>query len=138
MISALFSAFSTTQKQNLRRIPRYGVGSLRAWIQKPGLLGMFENHVELSPIDFNQTGMAFRHDHLLIPGQSIVLDLKKENHVLNSVVAIVRYTSQQANHFRSGVEFDFSANEHMSSEEVTQTLAEIESLLKGVVILDGI
>lgn len=135
MISSIFSLFSTPQERNQRRVPRYGVGSLRAWIQRPGLLGMFENHVELSPIDFNQTGMAFRHAHLLIPGQSIVVDLMKENHKLTSVVAIVRYTSQQSSHYRSGVEFDFGANEHMSSKEVRQTLGEIESLLEGVVIL---
>ena len=96
---------------------------------------MFENHVELSPIDFNQTGMAFRHAHLLIPGQTIVVDLMKENHKLTSVVAVVRYTSQHSSHYRSGVEFNFDANEYMSSTEVCQTLGEIETLLKDVVIL---
>ena len=99
---------------------------------------MFEKHVELSPIDFNQTGMAFRHDHLLIPGQTIVLDLKKEKHSLTSVVATVCYTSQQATHYRSGVEFDFEANDHMSSPEVKQELVEIETLLRGVVILSEV
>ena len=95
---------------------------------------MFESHVELSPIDFNQTGMAFRHDHLLIPGQTVVLDLKKDNLEVNSMVAVVRYTSQHSRHYRSGVEFNFEANDYMDSSEVRQTLAEIESLLKGTVI----
>ena len=138
MISSLFSFITQSKDKNLRRVPRYGVGSLKAWIQKPGLLGMFENHVELSPIDFNQTGMAFRHDHLLIPGQSIALDLLKDDHKLASIVAVVRYTSQHANHYRSGVEFSFDANDHMGSPEVKQELIEIEKLLKKVTILSNV
>ena len=94
---------------------------------------MFENHVELTPIDFNQTGMAFRHQHLLIPGQSVVLDLEKDNHSLTGVMATVCYTSQQANHYRSGVEFNFEANDYMRSPELKRTLVDIESVLKVVV-----
>jgi hypothetical protein len=130
MISSLFSFITQPKDKNLRRVPRYGVGSLKAWIQKPGLLGMFENHVELSPIDFNQTGMAFHHDHLLIPGQSIMLDLVKDDYKLASVAAVVRYTSQHANHYRSGVEFNFDVDDRMSKPELKQELIEMEALLK--------
>jgi hypothetical protein len=130
MISSLFSFFSQPKHKNLRRVPRYGVGSLQAWIQKPGLLGMFENHVELFPIDFNQTGMAFNHDNLLIPGQSIVLDLVKDDHRLTSIAAVVRYTSQHADHYRSGVEFNFGVDGHTDTPDIKQELIEIEALLK--------
>lgn len=134
MISSLFSFFSQPKGKNLRRVPRYGVGSLQAWIQKPGLLGMFENHVELTPLDFNQTGMAFRHEYLLIPGQSIVLDLMKDDHNLTSITAVVRYTSQHANHYRSGVEFNFGVDGHMDTPEIRQELIDIEALLKDAPI----
>lgn len=129
MISSIFSFFSSPQQSNQRSVPRYGVGNLKTWIQKPGLLGLYESHVELSPIDFNKTGMAFTHDHLLIPGQTVVLDLKKDGCKLASIVAIVRYTSQHADHFRSGVEFNFEANDHMGSMEVKRALNDIESSL---------
>ena len=135
MISAIFSFFPPPKTPNQRKFPRYCVDSLRVWIQKPGLLGMFDDHVELSPIDFNQTGMAFRHDYLLIPGQSIMLDLKKGDHKLTGIMAVVRYTSQHRDHYRSGVEFSFDVNDYMSSTEVRQTLNEIESLLTGTEIL---
>jgi hypothetical protein len=135
MISSLFSFFSQPKNQNLRRVPRYGVGSLRAWIQKPGLLGLFEKHVELSPIDFNQTGMAFHHDDLLIPGQSIVLDLEKGDHNLASIAAVVRYTSQHVNHYRSGVEFNFGVDGQTDTPELRQELIEIEALLKDVEVI---
>ena len=138
LTSLLPIPLSPSLHQNRRKIPRYGVGSLRAWIHKPGFLGLFESRIELSPIDFNQTGMAFRHTYLLSPGQPIVVDLMKDNHKLASVVATVRYTTQLSSHFRSGIEFDFNANEHMRSPEVRQTLGEIESMLKGVVILSEV
>ena len=122
MISSIFSFFSPSKPDDHRVVPRYGVSNLKTWIQKPGLLGLYDSHVELSAIDFNQTGMAFHHDHLLIPGQTVVLDLNKDECTLASVVAIVRYTSQHAGHFRSGVEFNFDANDHMGSMVVKQTL----------------
>ena len=138
MASLLSHSLSPSLRRNRRKIPRYGVGSLRAWIQKSGFLGLFERRIELSPMDFNQTGMAFRHTYLLSPGQTIVLDLMKDQHKLANVVAVVRYTTQLSSHFRSGVEFDFNANDYMRSLEVRQTLRQIESLLKGVVILAGV
>jgi hypothetical protein len=138
MISSLFSFFTQPKAKNQRRAARYGVGSLRAWIQMPGLLGMFEKHVELTPIDFSQTGMAFRHNHLLIPGQTIVLDLVKDDHNLTSIAAVVRYTSQHANHYRSGVEFNFGVDGHKDTPELRQELIEIEALLKNVVILSEV
>ncbi len=129
MMSSIFSFFSPSKPDDHRVVPRYGVSNLKTWIQKPGLLGLYESHVELLPIDFNQTGMAFHHEHLLIPGQTVVLDLKKDGCKLGSVVAIVRYTSQDADHYRSGVEFNFDANDHMGSMEVKRTLNDIESSL---------
>ena len=129
MISSLFSFFTQPKAKNLRSVPRYGVGSLRAWIQKPGLLGLNEKPDELTPLDFNQTGMAFNHAHLLIPGQSVVLDLVKDGHKVTSIAAVVRYTSQQSNHYRSGVKFNFD-DDQMSTPEFKEELIEIEDLLK--------
>jgi hypothetical protein len=127
--------FST---QNRRKRPRHGVGSLQVWIRRPGFMGLYESRVELSPVDFSHTGMAFRCKQLLKPGDTVVLDLKKDQHKLTDMVAIVRYATRMSNHTRVGVEFDFSANERMQLLETDDELKSIESLLKGVVIVAGI
>jgi len=127
--------FST---RNRRKRPRHGVGSLQVWLRKPGFMGLYETRVELSPVDFTHTGMAFRCKQLLKPGDAVVLDLKKEKHKLTEMVAIVRYATRMSNHTRVGVEFDFSANEKMRLLQTDDVLKSIESLLKGVVIVDGI
>lgn len=126
--------FST---RNRRKRPRHGVGSLQVWIRRPGLMGLYESRIELSPVDFTHTGMAFRCKQLLKPGDAIILDLKKDHHKLTDMVAIVRYATRMANHTRVGVEFDFSANERMRELQTDDVLKTMESLLKGVVIIAG-
>jgi len=122
-------------KRNRRKHARYGVGSLRVSLHRMGLLGLFADQVDVRPIDFNATGLAFRHSRLLSPGQPVVMELATEQHGLSQVVGVVRYTTRMKNHFRCGVAFDFEANEHMSSDTVKDTLQSIEQTLKEVVIL---
>lgn len=114
---------------------RYGVASLRASLHRTRLLGFVSDTVDVNPIDFNATGMAFRHSQLLSPGQPVVFELSKDQHRAVLVVGIVRYTTRMENHFRCGVEFDFEANEHMRSPQLRDTLKVIEKLLHEVVIL---
>lgn len=122
-------------KKNRRKFARYGIGSLRASLYRSRLLGLISSQVEVTPIDFNATGLAFRYSQLLAPGQPVVFDLVKDQHKLSSVVGIVRYTTRMENHYRCGVAFDFEANEHMRSPRTKDTLKAIEKLLHGVVIL---
>ncbi|MBL1275956.1 MAG: PilZ domain-containing protein [Ectothiorhodospiraceae bacterium] len=122
-------------KRNRRKLARYGVGSLRASLHCQGLLGLFPNQMDVTPIDFNVTGMAFRHSRLLSPGQPVVFDLVKDQLKIQSIVGIVRYCKQLENHFRCGIEFDFDANEHMRSQDVKDILLAIEKVLNEVVIL---
>ncbi len=128
-------AFTLTTKRNRRKHARYGVGSLHVSLHRMGLLGLFADQVEVRPIDFNATGLAFRHSRVLSPGQPVVMELATEQYQLSRVVGVVRYTTRMKNHFRCGVEFDFSANEHMGSVTVKETLLQIEQTLNAVVIL---
>lgn len=122
-------------KKNRRKFARYGVASLHASLHRTRLLGLISDQVDVNPIDFNATGMAFRHSQLLSPGQPVVFDLVKDQHRIPSVVGIVRYTTRMENHYRCGVAFDFEANAHMRSPQIKSTLKAIEKLLNEVVIL---
>lgn len=118
-----------------RKLARYGVGSLCTHLHRTRLLGLISDQVQVTPLNFNATGLAFRHTQPLIPGQSVVFELRKDQHTAASVVGIVRYATRMENHYRCGVEFDFEANEHMRSAQLRETLAVIEGLLYGVVNL---
>lgn len=122
-------------QRNRRKIPRYGIGSLRVWLHRPGFLGMFAGLMEVTPCDFSRMGLAFRHQRMLSPGQPVVLDLLKDGYRLTNIVTVVRCTTQMATHFRCGVEFDFEANDHLCRDDLEQTLRIIEGLLKDVVII---
>lgn len=124
-------------KNNRRKFARYGIASLQASLHRTRWLGFISDQVDVNPVDFNATGMAFRHPQLLSPGQPVVFELAKDQHRVSSVVGIVRYTTRMENHFRCGVEFDFEANEHMRSPQLKETLQAMEKLLNEVVILAG-
>lgn len=121
--------------RNRRKFARYGVGSLGVSLHRTSLLGLFSAQVDVRAIDFNATGLAFRHSRLLSPGQPVLMDLVTEQHRISRIVAVVRYTTRMENHFRCGVEFDFEANEHMRSVAVKEALMSIETTLNEVVIL---
>ncbi len=122
-------------KRNRRKFARYGVGSLGVSLYRTGLLSLFSSQINVRAIDFNTTGLAFRHSRPLSPGQPVLMDLVTDQHSVSRVVAVVRYITRMENHFRCGVEFDFDANEHMRSVAVRDTLKSIETLLNEVVIL---
>ncbi|MBN4079034.1 hypothetical protein JYT26_00175 [Beggiatoa alba] len=122
-------------KNNRRKLARYGVGSLYVGLHRTMLFGFFSSQVDVTAIDFNATGLAFRHARLLSPGQPVILDLLKDQLMASSVVGIVRYTTRMENHFRCGVAFDFEANDHMRSSQLKDTLKAMERVLHEVVIL---
>lgn len=122
-------------KRNRRKFARYGVGSLGVSLHRTGLLSLFSSQIDVRAIDFNTTGLAFRHSRPLSSGQPVLMDLVTGQHSVSRVVAVVRYITRMENHFRCGVEFDFDANEHMRSVVVRDTLKSIETLLNEVVIL---
>jgi len=122
-------------KHNRRKFARYGVGSLGVSLYRTGLLSLFLGRIDVRAIDFNATGLAFRHSRPLSPGQPVLMDLITGQHRVFRVVAVARYITRMENHFRCGVEFDFDANEHMRSDVVKDTLKNIEKLLNEVVIL---
>lgn len=101
-------------------------------------MGLYVSRIELSPVDFNLKGMAFRCKQSLKQGEEIRLELMKDQHRLNEVAAVVRYVTPMANHNLVGVEFNFNASEEMRGLQTGDTLGIIESLVKGVVIIDGI
>ena len=122
-------------KRNRRKYARYGVGSLRVSLQRMSLLGLFADWVDVRAVDFNTSGLAFRHSRLLSPGQPVILELVTGQYRVSQVVGVVRYTTRMENHYLCGVEFDFEANEYMRSAAVQNTLEQIAKTLKAVVIL---
>jgi hypothetical protein len=124
--------------KNCHRHPRYGIGSLRAWIHARGLVTLLRKRHEVVAIDFNHRGMAFRSPRLWKPGETLVLDLVKDAHRLQGVVGVVRAAVKLNSHYRCGIEFDFEANDYMRSPETMTCLQTIETLLRHVVVVGGV
>lgn len=124
--------------KNRRKHARYGVGSLRAWVHRRGVVALFDKRLEVVPVDFNSIGMAFRCCKPMTPGERIVCDFVKDRHRVANVVGVVREITRLANHCRCGIEFDFEANDHMQAPETKASLRVIETLLKDVVVVGGV
>jgi len=110
-------------KRNRRKFARYGVGSLGVSLHRTGLLSLFFSQIDVRAIDFNATGLAFRHSRPLSPEQLVLMDLVTGQHSVFRVVGVVRYVTRMENHFRCPVlNLYFDANEYMRSVAVRDTI----------------
>ena len=81
-------------------------------------------------VDFNSFGMSIETNLNLEIESRIFLDISKGNNHASDIICIVCYAESQGKNNRYGLQFDFAANEYMYSDELEETLADIEKNLK--------
>jgi hypothetical protein len=84
----------------------------------------------VNPVDFNSFGMSIETNLDLEIESRISLDISKGNNHASNIICIVCYVENQGKNNRYGLQFDFAANEYMYSDELEETLANIEKNLK--------
>ena len=83
-------------------------------------------------LDFSAyNGVAFASNNELSVGDRLELDLSLQHENVSRIVGeVCNKTETGHNRFRYGVQFDFSANEHMQSSHVHDTLEKIDHLMQ--------
>ena len=84
----------------------------------------------IQPIDFNSFGMAIETNLAFEIESKICLNISQGRNHASDIICTVRNMVNQGNKNRYGLQFDFTANEHMCSEEVEEILSNIENILK--------
>ena len=115
-----------------RRRPRFPLENLRIHLRvKRGLFS--REWVAVKPFDFSRTGVGFKTDELLTPGEHIVVSLRLElefgDVLVEEADGIVRHSEKECSCFNYGVEFDLSSR-RMKREEIQYSLSRMEVLLE--------
>jgi len=127
--------------QNDRRTRlRFDHGNLSVKVKRAGISGIFGKSKIVNWKDFNKYGMAFESRHRFNLDSKITLQLcikdEKEFNISN-ITGVVKNIGKYSDNFRCGVEFAYNSNEFMKSENVKQTLFEIEQLLNSILLRLG-
>jgi hypothetical protein len=113
-----------------RQYARYGVGNMTASISFQDKSSGEVCVESVKPIDFNSFGMAIETNLDFEIENKISLNISLGRNHASDIIGTVRNVFNQGDKNRYGLQFDFAASEHMSSEEVEEILANIEGDLK--------
>ena len=114
-----------------RQYARYSVGNMTASISFQDKSSGEVCVESVKPVDFNSNGIGIQTNLDFEVGDKISLNISLGRNHASDIIGTVRNVVNQGDKNRYGLQFDFAANEHMSSEEVEEILANIEGDLKN-------
>ena len=114
---------------------RYRHGNLSVTVKRTGFRSKFSKPHVVDWMDYNHRGIAFESTEKYSLAGTLLLDLsisdEKEISISN-VIACVRNINKRSGRYRYGIEFDYHANDYMNSDQVKNSLVDIEQLLKDI------
>ena len=117
--------------ENRRRYQRLNGESIQASAKCRGLLSIAAKFKSIKITDFSQFGLGFCHEKEFSIGKELLFNLNRKHIQLTKVIGFVCHTEETEEGYQHGVQFDFSANAHMQSLEVEETLAKLEQIIQG-------
>ncbi len=117
--------------KNRRQYSRFDTSGLLVTVKHYEISGDFKNSEKVTPVDFSPFGIAFESVQEFDIGDKIILELSKSRERISGIIGTISNILEvDEDKTRYGVEFDFTANEHMCSEEVENALNNIKQQLK--------
>ena len=117
--------------KNRRQYSRFDTSGLLVTVKHYEISGDFKNSEKVTPVDFSPFGIAFESVQEFDIGDKIILELSKNRERISGIIGTIsNILDVDEDKTRYGVEFDFTANEHMCSEEVENALNNIKQQLK--------
>ena len=102
---------------------------LTIFAKHPGFIGKFHQPDGIKVLDFSRYGLAFESDHKYKTGEELSFEISEHSNQVDSVVGFVTHAEVHNKKYRCGIQFDFTANDHMRSEQLEQDLTNIEQNL---------
>ena len=113
-----------------RQFQRLSGGTIQAEVKRKSLF-KFRGYKPLEILDFNRFGARVLHSERFRTGDELLFNINRQNISITDVVGFVCHTEELEHGFSYGIQFDFSANKHMRSAEVEDSLTRLEELLEG-------
>lgn len=115
-----------------RKHQRLSGSSIQTSFKRKGFLS-FSSYKSVKVVDYSRFGVGIVHNEKYRMGDELLFNFSKQNEHVEHVVGFVCYIKELDGDYSYGIQFDFSANKHMRSENVEKALTRIEKLLDKTV-----
>ncbi len=115
-----------------RKYQRLSGSSIQTSFKRKGFLS-FSSYKSVKVVDYSRFGVGIVHNEKYRMGDELLFNFSKQNEHVEHVVGFVCYIKELDDDYSYGIQFDFSANKHMRSENVEKALTRIEKLLDKTV-----
>ncbi len=119
-----------------RKHQRLSGSSIQTSFKRKGFLS-FSSYKSVKVVDYSRFGVGIVHNEKYRMGDELLFNFSKQNEHVEHVVGFVCYIKELDEDYSYGIQFDFSANKHMRSENVEKALTRIEKLLDKTVNAEG-
>jgi hypothetical protein len=86
---------------------------------------------QLKIVDFNRFGARILHSERYRIGEELLFNINRQSINVREVIGFVCHVEEQEDNYSYGIQFDFSANKHMRSAELEESLSQIEEALEA-------
>jgi hypothetical protein len=115
-----------------RKHQRLSGSSIQTSLKRKGFLS-FSSYKSVKVVDYSRFGVGIVHNEKYRMGDELLFSFSKQNEHIEHVVGFVCYIKELDEGYSYGIQFDFSANKHMRSENIEKALTRIEKLLDKTV-----
>lgn len=100
--------------------------ALTIFARHPGIMGKLLQPDGITVLDFSRFGLAFESEHKYKTGEELSFEITEHSNQIEGVIGFVTHSEKNEKLYRCGIQFDFSANPHMRSYELEDTLTKME------------
>ncbi|MBV1870180.1 MAG: PilZ domain-containing protein [Gammaproteobacteria bacterium] len=118
-----------TPSSERRQNKRLNGSSIQAEVKRKGLFRL-GGYQKIKVADFNRFGTRIILNQRLRVGEELLFNINKKNINIKSIVGFVCHIEEVEDGYSYGIQFDFSANKHMRSADIEESLSQIEGTLE--------
>jgi len=111
-----------------RQYQRLSGSTIQGEVKRKSLFRL-GSYKKVKIVDFNRFGTRVLHRERFRIGEELLLNINRQSTNVREVVGFVCHMEEFEDGYSYGVQFDFSANKHMRSAELEESLSRIEEAL---------
>ena len=111
-----------------RQYQRLSGSTIQGEVKRKSLFRL-GSYKKVKIVDFNRFGTRVLHSERFRIGEELLLNINRQSTNVREVVGFVCHVEELEDGYSYGVQFDFSANKHMRSAELEESLSLIEEAL---------
>ncbi len=113
-----------------RQYQRLNGSTIQCEVKRKSLFRL-GGYKKIEVVDFNRFGARVLHSERFRIGEELLINISRQSSNAREVVGFVCHAEELDDGYSYGVQFDFSANKHMRSAELEESLSRIEETLEA-------